>query len=305
MAADVLDSIAKLINSPPVVLAAGATLAGIIWKFSGVIESLLTEQSRFEIAVWLVSVEPAKKAAKLRELLLRYLQSADNLGNRLPVCYALLAVAAGLYPLIATRTFRFGPGVALLLLAECAVMFVGTFNWIKWQLSAMRLSFEYYDRALERLPPNAPFKGSVIVPIVVVGVYEVGTVGMIMFSFRLALHFTVPDPHRMVEVIRRYLDASFAQKQLMVSTSHVGTDTLIGLWNVPTGAFILLYPMLLILFFTAIAVIVKARDFDRIFSWFNHHFDIEKKPLQAIGSVAAVIIAGVFWTTALVFRLFT
>ena len=303
--ADIFDTLGKFISSPPAQFAAGLALAGMVWKFSGVIESLLTEQSKFEIAVWMVSVEPAKKAAKLRELLLRYLQAVDNLGNRLPVAYALLAVAVGVYPLFAPRTFSLGLDATLVLFGLCTVLFVGTFNWIKWQLSAMRLSFEYYDRALERLPANASFKRSVIVPIIIVGVYEAGTVGMIMYSFRLALHFTVPDPHRVIQVIQRHLHASLAQRQLMLSTSHVSAETVRGLWNVPTGAFILLYPVLLILFFTAIAVIVKARDFDRVFNWFNRHFDIEKKPLQAIGIVAAAIVAVVCWSTALVFRLFT
>jgi hypothetical protein len=79
--ADVLDTVAKFISSPPAQLAGGAAAAGMVWKFSGVIESLLTEQSKFEIAVWLVSVEPAKKAAKLRELLLRYFKPSTVSGT--------------------------------------------------------------------------------------------------------------------------------------------------------------------------------------------------------------------------------
>ena len=44
----------KLINSPPGQLAAGGVLAGIVWKFFERVEALLTDTTKFEIAVWLV-----------------------------------------------------------------------------------------------------------------------------------------------------------------------------------------------------------------------------------------------------------
>ena len=41
--------------------------------------------------------------------------------------------------------------------------------------------------------------------------------------------------------------------------------------------------------------ILKAtRRFDLGFNWFNRHFDIEKKPLQSIGLVSSVLVAGVY-----------
>src|ERR1035441_6981307 len=58
---DALTTITKLINSPPGQLAAGGVLAGIVWKFFERVEAVLTDQTRVEIAVWLVGVEAGKK----------------------------------------------------------------------------------------------------------------------------------------------------------------------------------------------------------------------------------------------------
>lgn len=51
---DALTTITKLINSPPGRVAAGGVLAGIVWKFFERVEALLTDSTKFEVAVWLV-----------------------------------------------------------------------------------------------------------------------------------------------------------------------------------------------------------------------------------------------------------
>jgi hypothetical protein len=43
-----------------------------------------------------------------------------------------------------------------------------------------------------------------------------------------------------------------------------------------------------------------AQRFDIGFQWFNRHFDIERRPLQSIGLVASIIVAMVYWTVVLV-----
>ena len=53
------DTITKIINSPPGQLAAGGVLAGIVWKFFERVEAVLTDQTKLEIAVWLVGVKTA------------------------------------------------------------------------------------------------------------------------------------------------------------------------------------------------------------------------------------------------------
>ena len=53
---DALTAISHLINSPPGQLAAGGVLAGIVWKFFERVEAVLTDQTKLEIAVWLLGV---------------------------------------------------------------------------------------------------------------------------------------------------------------------------------------------------------------------------------------------------------
>jgi hypothetical protein len=43
-----------------------------------------------------------------------------------------------------------------------------------------------------------------------------------------------------------------------------------------------------------------ARHFDIGFQWFNAKFDIERKPLQAIGLVAGAFVALVYWAAVIV-----
>jgi ABC-type spermidine/putrescine transport system permease subunit I len=58
---DTLTTIMHLINSPPGQLAAGGALAGIVWKFFERVESVLTDQTKLEIAVWLLGVKVGQK----------------------------------------------------------------------------------------------------------------------------------------------------------------------------------------------------------------------------------------------------
>ena len=52
------DAIQKFINSPPSQLAAGGVLAGIVWKFFDRVDGVLKDDTKLEIAVWLVGRKP-------------------------------------------------------------------------------------------------------------------------------------------------------------------------------------------------------------------------------------------------------
>jgi len=52
------DTITNLINSPPGQLVAGGVLAGIVWKFFERVEGVLKDETKKEIAVWLLEVKP-------------------------------------------------------------------------------------------------------------------------------------------------------------------------------------------------------------------------------------------------------
>src|ERR1035437_4070986 len=60
---DTLTTITKLIQSPPGQLAAGGVLAGIVWKFFERVEAVLSDDTKLEIAVWLLA---PRRAARLQ-----------------------------------------------------------------------------------------------------------------------------------------------------------------------------------------------------------------------------------------------
>src|ERR1700733_9157588 len=62
--ADALTNITTIINSPPGQLVAGGVLAGIVWRFFERVESVLNEDTKLEIAVWLLGVKTAGKLQK-------------------------------------------------------------------------------------------------------------------------------------------------------------------------------------------------------------------------------------------------
>jgi hypothetical protein len=54
------ESVTGLINSPPGQLAAGGVLAAIVWKFFDKVEEKLNDDTKLEIAVWLLGVKVGK-----------------------------------------------------------------------------------------------------------------------------------------------------------------------------------------------------------------------------------------------------
>ena len=54
---DTITTIAKLTNSPLGQSAAGGVLAGIVWKFFERVEAVLTDNTKLEIAAWLIGVK--------------------------------------------------------------------------------------------------------------------------------------------------------------------------------------------------------------------------------------------------------
>src|SRR5262245_4403262 len=61
--ADTLTTITTFINSPPGQLVAGGVLAGIVWKFFERVEAVLTEDTKLEIAIWLLDLKVGQTIA--------------------------------------------------------------------------------------------------------------------------------------------------------------------------------------------------------------------------------------------------
>jgi len=62
-------------------------------------------------------------------------------------------------------------------------------------------------------------------------------------------------------------------------------------------------PVALLSVVASVLAVRMASSLNFGFDWFNRHFDIKKKPLQSIGLVAGVLVAVLYWTAALLVRL--
>jgi hypothetical protein len=96
--ANALDTITKLIQSPPGQFAAGGALAGVVWKFFERVEAVLTDDTKLEIAVWLLGVKVGQKMEPWPETFATIL---DVVFGRKPVSWrsfvgsALLTLSVG------------------------------------------------------------------------------------------------------------------------------------------------------------------------------------------------------------------
>ena len=123
---DTLTTITKLINSPPGQLAAGGVLAGIVWKFFERVESVLNEDTKLEIAVWLLGVRVTPKLSR----------AATNIGTSFNEDLAaqagcgtmLLIMALLLVAILATGVI----GEPILLLTPRVPQWVTTIVMVLW-----------------------------------------------------------------------------------------------------------------------------------------------------------------------------
>ena len=64
---DVAITVQRFISSPPGQLTAGGVLAGLVWKCFERVEAVLTDTTKFEIAVWLVNINLSQNVASWPE----------------------------------------------------------------------------------------------------------------------------------------------------------------------------------------------------------------------------------------------
>src|ERR1700677_1973595 len=88
-----LDTITKLIQSPPGQLAAGGVLAGIVWKFFERVEAVLTENTKLEIALWLLGVKVGQKVEPWPDTFARVLDRVFGKKHLSWGCFVRSAVA--------------------------------------------------------------------------------------------------------------------------------------------------------------------------------------------------------------------
>lgn len=288
--ADALNTITKLINSPPGQLAAGGVLAGIVWKFFERVEAVLTDQTKLEVAVWLVGRKPlGAKIGPWPDTFSRLLNTLFGTRHiswkcfwRSCVCSAAIFIIVVVY-----QTTVYWHEIGFL-----KELFRATLrNLIMFALPVMAVSdylFLLKSRFLLALMQGrrSGLRQSAIL------LADTGCTAILSW---LTVFWSVGLPLAL---------ASTGRVDLAVQTLTSDSVSFRGALSDPLfRAFI--YPA----FFTSIwlwlyagsgFLLKAARRFDIGFEWFNRKFDIEKKPLQSIGLVAGALVAMVYWMVVVI-----
>src|SRR5437867_9613276 len=131
--ADTVTTITNLVNSPPGQFAAGGVLAGIVWKFFEQVEGLLRENTRLEIAGWLMDIRVGRHIPRWQSALPVYfrLVCGPRYSRRrlyVVLCMSLVSFLTAYSPIVlAFRVLRnpplFSSQVAfdLLVFVSCSV----------------------------------------------------------------------------------------------------------------------------------------------------------------------------------------
>jgi hypothetical protein len=279
---DALTTITTLIQSPPGQLAAGGVLAGIVWKFFERVEAVLKDDTKLEIAVWLLGVKVGQKVEPWPGTFAKVFDRVFGTKHLSWKCFWRSAVASIVSSLLAltlvVRPTEWGHGPTVWVLT-----FIVFSNVFPDYLSLLE------TRALLAiLKRRSGFLPSFILIVVdlcfTIVIAEQGAV--------LAINILITKFKRMpAESWYVFMHPAFIVQS--VNSGH--------LW-------FLVYPA----FFTSIwlwlyagsgFILKAARRFDVGFAWFNRRFDIEKRPLQSIGLVAGALVAVVYWAAVIVGRL--
>jgi hypothetical protein len=286
--ADALTAIAEFLTKPPAQFAAGGVLGVIVWKFFETVENLLTEKTKFEIAVWLVGVKTADKVP-WPETFARLFDRVFGEKHLSLKCFSR-SVIASLSVFSLNVLFLSGwPGLTMFESWRMWTIIVFT-NCVPDYLSLVKTRFllkratEYGRRSVVwvlLLPFDAAtsYLISGIFLALVVWVISFNDPGLIRRSYLdLLLGFirgVAPA------LLRPTKPGEGGQEKFFVYPAFFAC---IWLWLYAGSGFIL----------------KAARRFDIGFDWFNRKFDIEKKPLSAIGLVAGCIVAVIWWGVVVV-----
>jgi hypothetical protein len=277
---DTLTTIMHLINSPPGQLAAGGALAGIVWKFFERVESVLTDQTKLEIAVWLLGVKVGQKVGPWPDTFAKVFDRVFGESHLSWKCFWRSVTASVGITLIVFIIAKVNP-VYPFYLGDAPFIFTAilAINVLPDYVSLLetRWLLSYMQRSRD----GFVWLGLVLLDFVlttIIGLLAVNYFGDIAFNQGVPkIHSWVSKPFFMVKMF-------FSLR--MWYYFYPAFFTSIWLWLYAGSGFLL----------------KAARRFDIGFDWFNRRFDIEKKPLQSIGLVAGALVAVVYWATVIVRR---
>jgi hypothetical protein len=336
---DALTTITKFIQSPPGQLAAGGVLAGIVWKFFERVETVLTDDTKLEIAVWLLGVKVGEKVEPWSGTFAKVFDrvfGAKHLSWKCLTrsCLATLAscflTSFLVYIYLRPRTLPNYPSTSHLewgpLLANSSAAFVFVFFFAYLSLLETRFILKLLLRSSSWLI----VLGLLVTDVVMTGLTGalpsyLANVGPTVHPVASYLHQLALD-RQSDELAKAELEQTQAElqhenppdlfHQQVVNRERRETEgefrkLALDEKDLPNQALFRILIIWLPTFFTSIwlwlyagsgFILKAARRFDIGFDWFNRHFDIEKHPLQSIGLVASALVAVVYWTVVVVSR---
>jgi hypothetical protein len=271
-----LDTITQLIQSPPGQLAAGGVLGGIVWKFFARVEAVLTENTKLEIAVWLLGV---KVAPRWQTVIGAYVTA---------VCgTSALSLRSGVVALV-TGTIGFAIACQPLAASFSGVTGHARSMWsseMAWSevflfltcfcVAFISLLLIDYEVRRMRLGPLELYR--------LFGVTVVFYFGLLLINYMATLQGSpagesAPYDSQVVRAAVHNFPFPSTLMAALVSTSWM--------WLYGTAALLLHF----------------MHRFDIGFDWFNRKFDIEKKPLESIGLISGALVAVLYWSVVIVSR---
>jgi hypothetical protein len=288
MAIDI-DTLTKLIQTPPRSLIAGTVLFGLVWGLFRGIESVLADDTKFEIAVWLVGVKPI--GSKIKAWSKTIFTMYERIYGKWPKWpFSLRSNVAVLISSCLSAS------LIIVILASGHPIRLGHLTWSAvgdlgeaMLLNMLAVHVSYTNTTMyKRLRRFA--RGPIAIQIAFLLVFQFWEAG-------------VPSPFTITSVLLSGKVASILSDLFGLPHFVLPWETtpLTLNWRVITVllANSFMTSIWLWLFVISGLLLIVARRFDIGFQWFNRKFDIEKKPLSAIGLVAGALVAMVYWGFAI------
>jgi hypothetical protein len=293
--ADVFTTISKFVDA--VHLARGVALFGLVWGFFKGVESVLADDTKLEIAVWLL--DRKKFGPKVQPWPDTFAKVFDRVFGTKHLswrCFkrsCLASFAAVLVTFVLSRgpqsggihvSFKGTP--ALLFTWAVLIVFI---NVLPDFLSL--LESRCVLAAMRRTQRTALWILLILADFVLT--FGIAYIACLMLAWIASLFVYVYEQEPLAPPFR---NATFMTQKIIA----------VGFGN---ASAVLFYPA----FFTSIwlwlyagsgFILKAARRFDIGFEWFNRKFDIEHHPLQSLGLIAGALVALAYWTAATVKHFF-
>jgi hypothetical protein len=281
MNGEMIDNVTKLLNSPPGQVVAGGVLFGVVYKLFERVENVLTDDTKLEIAVWLLGVKSAEKVTSWPRTFSKVFDAVFGLKHLSIVCFFRSCIVSSailflcyLHSFLQLRARL--PTLHLTWHGTALVLGVGILaNAMPDYLSLLK------TRSLIGVLPAAPQRLWILVLALDVGIDVIFAYLSLIFATVLLLFLTAGDYAQAVTMLPWSISEAvhFRSPPEFLFWFYPAFFTSVWLWLYASSGFIL----------------TIAGRFDLGLNWLNRHFDVEKKPLQSIGLVSAALVAVAYW----------